>query len=108
MFLRITRVRRGSAVLEYASIAERLVVDHRQKTVTVRYLGPVKSEADRERYRKIVDEYRETMKKFSINEMNFGSTLSFGVFYAARTMMERNGMSGILAGHTRSYAEILT
>ena len=41
MFLRFTRVRRGSAVLEYASIAERMVEDHRQKTITVYFPGIV-------------------------------------------------------------------
>ena len=107
MFLRFTKVRRGSAVLEYASIAERTVENNKQKTTTVRYLGPVKSESDRERYRKIADEYRETMKKFSLNDMNIMPTLSFGVFYAARTIMERNGMMKILGKHTRSYAETL-
>ena len=107
VFLRFTKVRRGSAVLEYASIAERLVEDHRQKTITVKYLGPVKSDADRERYRKMLDEYREAMKKFSLDDLDIRPTLSFGIFYAARTMMERNGMSGILARHTRSYAETL-
>ena len=108
VFLRFTKVRRGSAVLEYASIAERVVENHRQKTTTVKYLGPVKSDADRERYRKMLDEYREAMKKFSLDDLDIRPTLSFGLFYAARTMMERNGMSGILTRHTRSYAETLT
>lgn len=108
MFLRITKVRRGSAVLEYASIAERLVVDHVQKTVTLKYLGPVKSAADTERYRKVLDEYREAMRKFSLNDLKIRPTLSFGIFYAARSIMERNGISGILKKHTRTYAGILS
>ena len=108
MFLRFTRVKRGSAVLEYASIAERVVEDNKQKTLTVKYLGSVKSDEDRERYRKILEEYREAMRKFSMNDMNVKPTLSFGIFYAARTIMERNGMSGILEKHTNSYAETLS
>ncbi|WP_290705467.1 IS1634 family transposase, partial [Ferroplasma sp. Type II] len=108
MFLRFTRVRRGSAVLEYASIAERVVEDNKQKTITVKYLGSVKSDEDRERYRKILEEYREAMRKFSLNDMNVKPTLSFGIFYAARTIMGRNGMSGILEKHTNSYAETLS
>ncbi|MGC8562171.1 MAG: hypothetical protein ACP5NO_03105 [Thermoplasmata archaeon] len=35
MFLRITRVKRGSAILECASIAERKIEDGKQKTVTL-------------------------------------------------------------------------
>ena len=108
MFLRFTKVKRGSAVLEYASIAERVVENHKQKTITVKYLGSVKSDEDRERYRKILEQYREAMKKFSINDMNVKPTLSFGIFYAARTIMERNGISGILEKHANSYAETLS
>ena len=39
MFLRITRVKRGSATLEYASIAERKIEDSKQKTITLKYPG---------------------------------------------------------------------
>ena len=42
VFLRITRVRRGSATLEYASIAERKIEDNKQKTITLKYLGRVR------------------------------------------------------------------
>jgi transposase len=108
VFLRFTKVKRGSAVLEYASIAERLVEDKKQKTTTVKYLGPVKSDADRERYRKILDEYREALRKFSLNDLKIKPTLSFGLFYASRTIMERNGMLRILEVCTGSYAGILT
>ena len=108
MFLRFTKVKRGSAVLEYASIAERVVENHKQKTITVKYLGSVRSDEDRERYRKILEQYREAMRKFSINDMNVKPTLSFGIFYAARTIMESNGMSGILEKHANSYAETLS
>ncbi len=108
MFLRFTKVKRGSAVLEYASIAERLVEDRKQKTSTLKYLGPVKSDEDRERYRKIFDGYREAMRKFSLDDLNIKPTLSFGLFYASRTMMERNGILKILKRHTRSYAGILS
>ena len=57
VFLRFTKVRRGSAILEYASIAERTMVDNKQKTTTVKYLGPVKSNEDRERYQRTFEEY---------------------------------------------------
>ena len=41
MLLRVTRVRRGSSTLEYASIVERIIEDGRQKTKPVRY--PIES-----------------------------------------------------------------
>ena len=108
VFLRFTKVKRGSAVLEYASIAERVVEDHRQETTTVKYLGTLKCDAGRERCRKMLDEYGEAMKKFSMDDLDIRSTSSFGLFYAARTMMEGGDMSGILARHTLSYAETFT
>ena len=108
MFLSFTKVKRGSAVLEYASIAERLVEDKKQKTSTLKYLGPVKSDEDRERYRKIFDEYREAMRKFSLDDLKIRPTLSFGLFYASRTMMERNSILKILERHTRSYSGTLS
>ena len=108
MFLRFTKVRRGSAILEYASIAEREIVDKKQKTTTVKYLGPVKSQEDRERCRKIFEEYREAMKKFSLNDLTIKPTLSFGLFYASRMIMERNGILEVLKRNTGSYSEILS
>ncbi|MCL6090795.1 MAG: hypothetical protein M1393_07130 [Candidatus Thermoplasmatota archaeon] len=108
MFLRFTKVKRGSAVLEYASIAERLVEDRKQKTSTLKYLGPVKSDEDRERYRKIFDEYREAMRKFSPDDLKIRPTFSFGLFYASRTIMERNGILKIPERHTRSDSRILS
>ena len=39
VLLRITRVKRGSATLGYASIAERKIEDNKQKTITLKYLG---------------------------------------------------------------------
>ena len=108
MFLRFTKVRRGSAILEYASIAEREIVNNKQKTTTVIYLGPIKSNEDRERYRKIFEEYREAMKKFSLNDLTLKPTLSFGFFYAYRMIMERNGILEVLKRNTGSYSEILS
>ena len=108
VFLRYTKVRRGSAVLEYASIAERTIVDNKQKTTTVKYLGPVKSNEDRERYHSIFEEYRDAMKKFSLDDLKVMPTLSFGLFYASRNIMEKNGILGVLERHTGSYAEILS
>ena len=49
------------------------------------------------------EEYRETMKDLSVKP-----TLSFGVFYAARSIMESNGLSGLLERHTDSYAGVLS
>lgn len=108
VFLRFTKVKRGSAILEYASIAERVVDDKKQKIITLKYLGPVKSEEDRKIYREIFDEYREAMRKFSIDDLRVRPTLSLGLFYAARTLMERNGILEILERHTRSYSGILS
>ena len=66
VFLRFTKGKRGSVILEYASIAERVVDDKKQKIITLNYLGPVKAEEDRKIYREIFDEYREVMRKFSM------------------------------------------
>ncbi len=108
MFLRYTKVRRGSAVLEYASIAERTIENGRQKTKTLKYLGPVKSESDRERYRRIFQEYREAMKKFSLTDLRIKPTLSFGVFHASKAIMDRCGISAVLERHTGTYAGIIS
>ena len=39
VFLGITRVKRGSATLEYASIAERKIEGGKKKTITLKYPG---------------------------------------------------------------------
>lgn len=106
--MRITRVRRASTKLEYASITERKVEGGKQKTVTVKYLGRVKSKDDLERYRRTADEYGRAMKKFSIADVSIGSTLSFGVFYASNAIMERKGISMLLKKHTGNYYAILS
>ena len=108
VFLGITRVKRGSATLEYASIAERKIEDNKQKTVTLKYLGRVRSNDDLERYKRTVDEYRHAMKKFSIMDVKIGSTLSFGVFYASNAIMDRRGISTVLEKHMGNYSRILS
>ena len=108
MFLRYTKVRRGSAVLEYASIAERTIENDKQKTKTLKYLGPVKSESDRERYRRTFQEYREAMRKFSLTDLRIKPTLSFGIFHASKAIMDRYGVSAVLERHTGTYASILS
>ncbi|MGC9192428.1 MAG: IS1634 family transposase [Thermoplasmata archaeon] len=108
MFLRITRVKRSSATLEYASIAERKIEDGKQKTITLKYLGRVKSNDDLERYKRTLDEYRHAMKKISIMDVRVGSTLSFGVFYASNVIMDRRGISAVLEKHMGTYSTILS
>ncbi|MEM3771777.1 MAG: hypothetical protein QXW80_05665 [Candidatus Micrarchaeia archaeon] len=108
MFLRITRVRRGTSVLEYASIAERKIERGKQKKVTVKYLGPIRSKEDLNRHKGVAEEFRERMKKFSIGELKVGSALSFGTFYASRMMMDGNGISSVLKEYTGKYSEILS
>ena len=108
MFLRYTKVRRGSAVLEYASIAERTIENDKQKTKTLKYLGPVKSESDRERYRRTFQEYREAMRKFSLTDLRIKPTLSFGIFHASKAIMDRYGISAVLERYTGMYAGILS
>jgi hypothetical protein len=108
VFLRYTKVRRGSAILEYASIAERTIENDKQKTKTLKYLGPVKSESDKERYRRTFQEYREAMKKFSLTDLRIKPTLSFGIFYASKAIMDRYGISAVLERHTGTYAGIIS
>ena len=108
MFLRYTKVRRGSARLEYASIAERVIENNKQKTRTLKYLGPVKSETDRDRYKRVFQEYREAMRKFSLTDLRIKPTLLFGIFYASKAIMDRYGISAVLERRTGTYAGILS
>lgn len=57
MFQIFTKVKRESVVLEYTSISERRVKDEKQKISAMKYLNPVKSDEDMERYLKIFEEY---------------------------------------------------
>ena len=75
-------------------------MDNKQKTTTVKYLGPVKSNEDRERYHSIFEEYRDAMKKSSLDYLKVMPTLSFGLFYASRNIMEKNGILGVLESVT--------
>ncbi|EQD76296.1 transposase IS4 family protein, partial [mine drainage metagenome] len=68
----------------------------------------MKSEEDRKRCEKVLEEYREAMRKFSMNDLTINPTLSFGVFYATRSVMEKINIYEILKRHTRTYAEILS
>lgn len=73
----------GTGNIGICTITEREIVDRKQKILIVKYLGSVKSQEDRERYRKIFEEYIEAMKKFSLNDLTIKLTLSFGLFYAS-------------------------
>ncbi len=94
MFLRFAKKKHKHGEEEYAQIAEKHREDGKQKTRVIRHLGPVRSEADRERYRSI---FRQELQKANMSgtemeKLVFDPPLDFGMIYAARKIMEDTGI----------------
>ena len=94
MFLRFAKKKHKHGEEEYAQIAEKYREDGKQKTKVIRHLGPVRNEADRERYRSI---FRQELQKANLSgtdmeKLVFDPPLDFGMIYAARKIMEDAGI----------------
>ncbi|MGC8561926.1 MAG: IS1634 family transposase [Thermoplasmata archaeon] len=109
MFLRVTRKKYGNRIHEYAQIAEHKIVNHRQKTIVLKHLGPVRNADDKERYRRIFDLERESeeVRRFKPSDLKLLPSLNFGILYASRKLMEEHGLMKVLAEHTGEYTDVI-
>ncbi len=85
MRLRIGKAVRGKSVLRYAEIVDDIVKDGKRTTRLVRYLGPVKSEEDVERYRKTLalEKRKMSVERADIRDLDILPHRNFGMIYSA-------------------------
>ena len=88
MRLRTLRVKRGSAVLEYAQIIEDFVENGKKNTRLVKHLGRIRSPDDMERYRKLfsLERRREEIERADIRTLDVMPPLEYGMIYASRVV----------------------
>ena len=99
MRLRIGKAVRGKSVLRYAEIVDDIVKDGKRTTRLVRYLGPVKSEEDVERYRKTLalEKRKMSVERADIRDLDILPHRNFGMIYSA----------GLIASPLRKAFELL-
>ncbi len=109
MYLRISRNRRGKKVYEYAQICERYRENGKQKTRILEYLGPVRNEADMERYRKalLLTVEKDSMRRITPEDFSLLPSKEFGIAYASMAVMDNSGILKILRKNSGVYAHIL-
>ena len=109
MYLRISRNRRGKKVYEYAQICERYRENGKQKTRILEYLGPVRNEADMERYRQalLLAGEKDSMRRITPEDFSLLPSKEFGIAYASMAVMDNSGILKILRKNSCVYAHIL-
>lgn len=102
MYLKITKVKRNGKVWEYARIVEGYREGNKIKHRIVKYLGPIKSEADRKRFRRIMEELKAGEKFVRFGELRVRGDFDFGVVYTVEQLWDAHGISDVL---TKSFAD---
>lgn len=102
MYLRITRVKRNGKVWEYARIVEGYREGNKVKHRIVKYLGPIKSEADRERFKRIAEGLKAGEKFVRFGELRVKGDFDFGVVYTVEQLWDAYGISDVL---TKAFAD---
>ena len=109
MYLRISRNKRRKNVYEYAQICERYRENGKQKRRILEYLGPVRNEADMERYRKalLLPGEKDSMRRITPEDFSLLPSKEFGIIYASMAVMDNSGILKILRKNLGVYAHIL-
>ena len=83
--LRIGKAVRKNSVLRYAEIVEDVVKDGKRTTRLLKYLGPVRTEGDVERYRKMLalEKRRMSVEKADIRDLDILPHRNFGMIYSS-------------------------
>lgn len=102
MYLRITRVKRNGKVWEYARIVEGYREGNKVKHRIVKYLGPIKTEADRERFKSIAEGLKAGEKFVRFGELRVKGNFDFGVVYTMEQLWGAYGISDVL---TNAFAD---
>ena len=96
MYIKVTKLRRHGVVYEYAKIVEGYrdgnVIRHR----VVMNLGPIRSEADRRRFEKILESLRAGERFVRFGDLSVEGDFDFGVVYTVEKLWDAYGISGVL------------
>ena len=105
MYLRIISVPRKKNVNKYAQIADNYRKDGKTMVKVLKHLGPVKSDADIERYRKVfaMEEQKAIIGNADLRKLDIMPPGEYGMVYAARALFACNGLEkvfDILGAHS--------
>ncbi len=99
MFLRFVKKKHKYGIEEYAQIAEKHREDGKQITCVIKHLGPVKTQADRDRYKSIFrqESNKNRLSGTVLEDLIFDPPLDFGLIYVAREIMNDTGIMSSLS-----------
>ncbi len=97
MYLRTITVPRKKNVNRYAQIADKYRKDGKTMVKVLKHLGPVKSEADIERYRKIfaMEEQKLLIENADLRKLDLLPPREYGIIYAARALCSYIGLDHV-------------
>jgi transposase len=102
MYIKVTKLKRHGVIYEYAKIVEGYregnIVRHR----VVMNLGPIRSEADRRRFEKILESLKAGERFVLFNNLCVDRDFDFGLTYVVGQLWDKYGISDVL---TRAFAD---
>lgn len=104
MYLRIINVPRKKNVNRYAQIADNYRKDGRTMVKVLKHLGPVRSDDDMERYRRMfaMEEQKAVLERADLRDLDLPPPREYGMVYASRIVCSYNGLDRVfdlLGGH---------
>jgi len=102
MYIKVTKLKRHGVIYEYAKIVEGYregnIVRHR----VVMNLGPIRSEADRRRFEKILESLKAGERFVLFNNLCVDRDFDFELTYVVEQLWDKYGISDVL---TRAFAD---
>ncbi|KXB07349.1 hypothetical protein AKJ54_00365 [candidate division MSBL1 archaeon SCGC-AAA382K21] len=97
MYLMTTKAETKDGVREYAKIVESYRDEEgKVKKRVIQNLGPIRSEEDRERFERIVEEYEEGENFVRLNDVTLESCREFGATYAVERLLDEYGIGKLV------------
>ena len=97
VYLRIISVPRKKNVNRYAQIADKYRKDGKTRVKVLKHLGPVKSDADLQRYRQIfaMEAQKVSIANADLRTLDILPPREYGIAYAARALCSCNGLDHV-------------
>ena len=97
VYLRIINVPGKKNVNRYAQIADNCRKDGRTMVKVLKHLGPVKSDVDIERYRRIfaMEEQKALIENADLRKLDILPPKEYGMIYASRILCSYNGLDQV-------------
>lgn len=108
MHIRVINIKKNGLVYRYAQLVEREYKSGKAWNRIIKHIGPVKSDADIERYKNEFLIADSILLKQNINfySLNLAQPLEFGTYYTVRSLIKKTGLAKIIEKYLGDCAEL--